>query len=162
MADDGIHELAIIGGGPAGYTAALYAARGALSPVVIEGYAAGGQLMITSDVDNFPGFQDGIMGPELMQQMRAQAERFGAVMRTEDVTEVRFSDDPMSKPHELQIGSDVVRTRTVVVATGATARQIGLDSEVRLQGRGVSYCAVCDGAFFREQEVVIVGGGDSA
>lgn len=102
------------------------------------------------------------MGPELMQQMRAQAERFGAVMRTEDVTEVRFSDDPMSKPHELQIGSDVVRTRTVVVATGATARQIGLDSEVRLQGRGVSYCAVCDGAFFREQEVVIVGGGDSA
>lgn len=162
MANDGIHELAIIGGGPAGYTAALYAARGALSPVVIEGYAAGGQLMITSDVDNFPGFQDGIMGPELMQQMRAQAERFGAVMRTEDVTEVRFSDDPMSKPHELQIGSDVVRTRTVVVATGATARQIGLDSEVRLQGRGVSYCAVCDGAFFREQEVVIVGGGDSA
>ena len=162
MADDGIHELAIIGGGPAGYTAALYAARGALSPVVIEGYAAGGQLMITSEVDNFPGFQDGIMGPELMQQMRAQAERFGAVMRTEDVTEVRFSDDPMSKPHELQIGSDVVRTRTVVVATGATARQIGLDSEVRLQGRGVSYCAVCDGAFFREQEVVIVGGGDSA
>ncbi len=162
MADDGIHELAIIGGGPAGYTAALYAARGALSPVVIEGYAAGGQLMITSDVDNFPGFQDGIMGPELMQQMRAQAERFGAVMRTEDVTEVRFSDDPMSTPHELQIGSDIVRTRTVVVATGATARQIGLDSEVRLQGRGVSYCAVCDAAFFREQEVVIVGGGDSA
>lgn len=162
MADDGIHEIAIIGGGPAGYTAALYAARGDLSPVVIEGYAAGGQLMITSEVDNFPGFQEGIMGPELMQQMRAQAERFGAVMRTEDVTEVRFSDDPMSIPHELQIGSDVVRTRTVVVATGATARQIGLDSEVRLQGRGVSYCAVCDGAFFREHHVVIVGGGDSA
>ena len=101
MADDGLHEVAIIGGGPAGYTAALYAARGDLSPVVIEGYAAGGQLMITSEVDNYPGFKDGIMGPALMQEMRAQCERFGADIRTEDVTAVRFSDDPLATPHEL-------------------------------------------------------------
>ena len=162
MATEEIHELAIIGGGPAGYTAALYAARGDLAPVVVEGYAAGGQLMITSDVDNFPGFDDGIMGPELMQRMRHQAERFGAVMRTEDVTAVRFSDDPLTTPHALELGGKTVLARAVIVATGATARQIGLASEQRLQGRGVSYCAVCDGAFFREHEVVIVGGGDSA
>jgi len=162
MADDGIHELAIIGGGPAGYTAALYAARGDLHPVVLEGYAAGGQLMITSEVDNFPGFKDGIMGPELMMQMRAQAERFGADIRTEDVTAVRFSDDPATTPHELDTHAGTIKARAVIVATGATARQIGLESEARLQGRGVSYCAVCDGAFFREHEIVVVGGGDSA
>mgnify|MGYP006268686477 CR=1 FL=1 len=162
MADDGIHEIAIIGGGPAGYTAALYAARGDLSPVVFEGYAAGGQLMITSEVDNFPGFKDGIMGPELMMQMRAQAERFGADIRTEDVTAVRFSDDPVATPHELDTHNGTIKARAVIVATGATARQIGLESEARLQGRGVSYCAVCDGAFFREHEIVVVGGGDSA
>jgi thioredoxin reductase (NADPH) len=162
MADDGIHEVAIIGGGPAGYTAALYAARGDLSPVVIEGYAAGGQLMITSEVDNYPGFKDGIMGPALMQEMRAQCERFGADIRTEDVTAVRFSDDPLTTPHELDTHTGTIRARTVIVATGATARQIGLESEARLQGRGVSYCAVCDGAFFREHEIVVVGGGDSA
>ena len=162
MATEEIHELAIIGGGPAGYTAALYAARGDLAPVVIEGYGAGGQLMITSDVDNYPGFDDGIMGPELMQRMRHQAERFGAVMRTEDVTAVRFSDDPQATPHELEVGAMTIRARAVIIATGATARQIGLESEQRLQGRGVSYCAVCDGAFFRDHDVVIVGGGDSA
>ncbi len=162
MANDEIHELAIIGGGPAGYTAALYAARGDLSPVVIEGYAAGGQLMITTEVDNYPGFENGIMGPELIREMRAQAERFGATLRTEDVTAVRFSSDPMTTPHELDVSGETIQARAVIVATGATARQIGLASEQRLQGRGVSYCAVCDGAFFREHEVVVVGGGDSA
>jgi thioredoxin reductase (NADPH) len=162
MADDDTHEIAIIGGGPAGYTAALYASRADLAPVVVEGYAAGGQLMITSEVDNFPGFPAGIMGPELMQHMRAQAERFGAQYRTEDVTEIRFSDDPIAHPHELDTIGGTIRAHAVIVATGATARQLGLESEARLQGRGVSYCAVCDGAFFREQELVVVGGGDSA
>ncbi len=162
MASDDIHEIAIIGGGPAGYTAALYASRADLAPLVLEGFAAGGQLMITTDVDNYPGFAQGIMGPELMQNMRAQAERFGAVIRTEDVTAVHFSDDPFATPHRLEVGSETHQARAVVIATGATARQIGLESEARLQGRGVSYCAVCDGAFFREQELVVVGGGDSA
>ena len=162
MSDEQIHEVAIIGGGPAGYTAALYAARGELAPVLFEGYAAGGQLMITSEVDNYPGFKDGIMGPELMLQMREQAARFGADIRTEDVTAVRLSADPLAAPHELDTPGGTVRARAVIVATGATARQIGLESEARLQGRGVSYCAVCDGAFFREHEIVVVGGGDSA
>ncbi|MFM7248243.1 MAG: thioredoxin-disulfide reductase [Actinomycetota bacterium] len=162
MADDDTHEIAIIGGGPSGYTAALYASRADLSPIVIEGYAAGGQLMITSEVDNFPGFPEGIVGPELMQHMRAQAERFGAQYRTEDVTAVRFSDDPLASPHELDTIGGTIRAHAVVVATGATARQLGLESEARLQGRGVSYCAVCDGAFFRDHEIVVVGGGDSA
>lgn len=162
MSDGQIHEVAVIGGGPAGYTAALYAARGELAPIVFEGYAAGGQLMITSEVDNYPGFKDGIMGPELMLQMREQAARFGADIRTEDVTAVRLSDDPATTPHELDAPSGTIRTRALIVATGATARQIGLESEARLQGRGVSYCAVCDGAFFRDHEIVVVGGGDSA
>ena len=162
MANDDIHEIAIIGGGPAGDTAALYASRADLAPLVFEGFAAGGQLMITSEVDNYPGFVEGIMGPELMQNMRGQAERFGAVIRTEDVTAVHFSDDPFATPHRLEVGGETYQAHAVVIATGATARQIGLESEVRLQGRGVSYCAVCDGAFFREQELVVVGGGDSA
>ena len=162
MSDEQIHEVAIIGGGPAGYTAALYAARGELKPIVLEGYAAGGQLMITSEVDNYPGFKDGIMGPELMLQMREQAARFGADIRTEDVTAVRLSPDPVAAPHELDTAGGTIRARAVIVATGATARQIGLESEARLLGRGVSYCAVCDGAFFREHEIVVVGGGDSA
>ena len=162
MSDGQIHEVIVIGGGPAGYTAALYAARGDLAPVVFEGYGAGGQLMITSEVDNYPGFKDGIMGPELMLQMREQSARFGADIRTEDVTAVRLSADPLAAPHELDTPGGTVRARAVIVATGATARQLGLESEARLQGRGVSYCAVCDGAFFREQELVVVGGGDSA
>lgn len=162
MADDDIHEIAIIGGGPSGYTAALYASRADLNPIVIEGYAAGGQLMITSEVDNFPGFPEGIMGPELMQHMRAQAERFGAQYRTEDVTAVRFSDDPLAAPHELDTIGGTIRAHAVVVATGATARQLGLESEARLQGRGVSYCAVCDGAFFKGETIAVVGGGDAA
>jgi thioredoxin reductase (NADPH) len=153
-----IRELIVIGGGPAGYTAALYAARANLNPLVIEGFAFGGQLMITSDVENYPGFRDGIMGPELMATMRAQAERFGAEMLSDDVTRVDFSE----RPFRVYVGDDEYLAKAVIVATGATARQLGLDTEVALQGRGVSYCAVCDAAFFRGQEVVVAGGGDSA
>ena len=153
-----INEVIIIGGGPAGYTAALYAARANLKPVVFEGFRYGGQLMITSDVENYPGFEEGILGPQLMSTMRAQAERFGAQMVSEDVTRVDFS----SRPLKVYVGDEEHRAQAVIVSTGATARQLGLESEQTLQGRGVSYCAVCDGAFFREQDVVVVGGGDSA
>ena len=153
-----INEVIIIGGGPAGYTAALYAARANLKPVVFEGFRYGGQLMITSDVENYPGFEEGILGPQLMSTMRAQAERFGAQMVSEDVTRVDFS----SRPLKVYVGEEEHRAQAVIVSTGATARQLGLESEQTLQGRGVSYCAVCDGAFFREQDVVVVGGGDSA
>jgi thioredoxin reductase (NADPH) len=153
-----VREVIVIGGGPAGYTAALYAARANLSPLVIEGFAFGGQLMITSDVENYPGFRDSILGPELMATMRAQAERFGAEMLSDDVTRVDFS----RRPFRVYVGDDEHLARAVIVATGATARQLGLETEVALQGRGVSYCAVCDAAFFKGQDVVVVGGGDSA
>ena len=151
-------ELIIIGGGPAGYTAALYAARGNLEPLVIEGFAWGGQLMITSDVENYPGYPDGIMGPEMMQDFRRQAERFGAKFITDDVTKVDFTEHPF----RVWVGDAEYTAESVIVATGASARQLGLESVRSLQGRGVSYCAVCDAAFFREKEVVVVGGGDSA
>jgi len=157
MSDD-TRDLIIIGGGPAGYTAALYAARANLHPLVFEGFAFGGQLMITSDVDNYPGFKDGILGPDLMATMRAQAERFGAEMISDDITRVDFSERPL----RVYVGDEEHRARAVIVATGATARQLGLPGEQSLQGRGVSYCAVCDAAFFRDQAVVVVGGGDSA
>jgi thioredoxin reductase (NADPH) len=151
-------ELIIIGGGPAGYTAALYAARANLQPLVIEGFAWGGQLMITSDVENYPGYPDGIMGPAMMQDFRRQAERFGAEFITDDVTKVDFREHPF----RVWVGDTEHTSESVIVATGASARQLGLESERTLQGRGVSYCAVCDAAFFREKEVVVVGGGDSA
>jgi thioredoxin reductase (NADPH) len=151
-------DLIIIGGGPAGYTAALYAARANLEPLVIEGFAWGGQLMITSDVENYPGYAEGIMGPAMMQDFRRQAERFGAEFLTDDVTKVDFSEHPF----RVWVGEKEFTAETVIVATGASARQLGLESERLLQGRGVSYCAVCDAAFFREREVVVVGGGDSA
>jgi thioredoxin reductase (NADPH) len=153
-----IRNVIIIGGGPAGYTAALYAARADLNPLVIEGFAFGGQLMITSDVENYPGFKDGILGPRLMVEFREQAERFGAEFLTDDVTRVDFSE----RPFRVYVGDDEFLAETVIVATGATARQLGLPSERALQGKGVTYCAVCDAAFYREKEVVVVGGGDSA
>ncbi len=151
-------ELIIIGGGPAGYTAALYAARANLEPLVIEGFAWGGQLMITSDVENYPGYPDGIMGPAMMQDFRRQAERFGAEFLTDDVTRVDFTEHPL----RVWVGEQEFTAESVIVATGASARQLGLESERTLQGRGVSYCAVCDAAFFRDKQVVVVGGGDSA
>jgi len=153
-----IRDVIIIGGGPAGYTAALYAARGNLRPLVFECFAYGGQLMITSDVENYPGFVDGIMGPELMATMRKQAERFGAELVAGDVNRVDFSGHPL----KVYVGDEEHLARSVIVATGATARQIGLPSEQHLQGMGVSYCAVCDASFFRAKQVIVVGGGDSA
>ncbi len=153
-----VREVIIIGGGPAGYTAALYAARANLKPLVIEGFQWGGQLMITSDVENYPGYPDGIMGPQMMAEFRSQAERFGTDFVTDDVTKVDFSE----RPFRVWVGDDEYRGETVIVSTGATARKLGLDSEQRLQGRGVSYCAVCDAAFFKVKDVVVVGGGDSA
>jgi thioredoxin reductase (NADPH) len=153
-----VREIIVIGGGPAAYTAALYSARANLNPLVIEGFAWGGQLMITSDVENYPGYPDGVLGPEMMQDLRRQAERFGTEFLTDDVTKVDFSE----RPFRVWVGEDEYRAEAVVVATGANARQLGLDSEKKLQGRGVSYCAVCDAAFFKEREIVVVGGGDSA
>jgi thioredoxin reductase (NADPH) len=153
-----VRRLIIIGGGPAGYTAALYAARGDLEPLVIEGFQWGGQLMITSDVENYPGYPEGVLGPEMMAEFRAQAERFGAEFLTDDVTEVDFSAQPL----RVYVGDEEYRAEAVVIATGASARQLGLPSEQTLQGRGVSYCATCDASFFRDKRVVVVGGGDSA
>jgi thioredoxin reductase (NADPH) len=153
-----IRDLIVIGGGPAGYTAALYSARANLHPLVIEGFQWGGQLMITSDVENYPGYPDGVLGPEMMADFRRQAERFGAEFLTDDVTRVDFSEQPL----RVYVGDDEHRATAVIVATGATARQLGLESERALQGRGVTYCATCDGAFYRDLEVVVVGGGDSA
>jgi thioredoxin reductase (NADPH) len=158
VSDNGSRELIIVGGGPAGYTAALYSARANLNPLVIEGFQWGGQLMITSDVENYPGFADGIMGPQLMGEFRRQAERFGAEFVADDVTRVDFSE----RPFKVYVGDDEYRAETVIVATGATARQLGLESERALHGRGVTYCAVCDAAFYADKEVLVVGGGDSA
>jgi thioredoxin reductase (NADPH) len=158
MSDGIIREVIVIGGGPAGYTAALYAARANLRPLVIEGFNWGGQLMITSDVENYPGYPNGVMGPEMMQDFRKQAERFGAEFVTDDVTKIDFSE----RPFRVWVGDDEHASQTVIVSTGATARQLGLESEQRLQGRGVSYCATCDAAFFPDKQVVVVGGGDSA
>jgi thioredoxin reductase (NADPH) len=158
LSENGVRELIIIGGGPAGYTAALYAARANLEPLVIEGFQWGGQLMITSDVENYPGYADGVLGPEMMKDFRRQAMRFGGEFVSDDVTRVDFSEQPF----RVFVGEEEYRAEAVIIATGANARQLGLESERSLQGRGVSYCAVCDAAFFREKEIVVVGGGDSA
>ncbi len=153
-----VRDLIIIGGGPAGYTAALYAARANLKPLVIEGFNWGGQLMITSDVENYPGYPEGVMGPEMMAEFRRQAERFDVDFITDDVTRVDFSE----RPFRIWIESEEHRANAVIVATGASARWLGIAGEQRLQGRGVSACATCDGAFFRDKELVVVGGGDTA
>ena len=158
MRSDEISEVMIIGSGPAGLTAALYSARAQLKPFVIEGAAAGGQLMLTTEVENFPGFPSGIMGPDLMDNMRKQAERFGAEFLTDDVTEIDFS----GAIKRVKVGTVEYAARTVIISTGARARWLGLPHEQRLIGHGVSSCATCDGFFFRDQDIVVIGGGDSA
>jgi thioredoxin reductase (NADPH) len=158
---DRIRNVVIVGSGPAGYTAALYTARANLEPVVVEGFLWGGLLQQTTDVENFPGFPEGIMGPALMQNMRDQAQRFGAELISDLATEIVLSDEP-GGIHEVHVGDDVYRTRTVVLAMGAEHKKLGVPGEDELGGRGVSYCATCDAAFFREQPTLIVGGGDSA
>jgi thioredoxin reductase (NADPH) len=157
MSED-VRDVIVIGGGPAGYTAALYAARANLRPLVIEGFNWGGQLMITSDVENYPGYPDGVMGPEMMAEFRRQAERFGTDFVTDDVSRVDFSE----RPFRIWVEDEEYQARSVIVATGASARWLGLENEQRLQGRGVSACATCDGAFFRDKHIFVVGGGDSA
>jgi thioredoxin reductase (NADPH) len=153
-----VRDLIVIGGGPAGYTAALYAARANLRPLVIEGFNWGGQLMITSDVENYPGYPDGVMGPEMMGEFRRQAERFGTDFVTDDVTRVDFSE----RPFRVWVEDEEYQARSVIIATGASARWLGLESEERLKNHGVSACATCDGAFFRDKHIFVVGGGDTA
>lgn len=156
---DALHDVIIIGSGPAGLTAALYAARASLRPLMFEGRAAGGQLMLTTDVENYPGFPDGIVGPALMADMRKQAERFGTVFVSQDVDEVDLANGP---PFIVRVGGDTYRSKTIIVSTGAKARWLELPNEQRLIGKGVSSCATCDGFFFRDRKLVVVGGGDSA
>jgi thioredoxin reductase (NADPH) len=160
VTDQRIENVIIVGSGPAGYTAALYTARANLEPLVIEGFAWGGLLQQTTDVENYPGFPQGIMGPEMMQQFRDQAERFGARLETDDVTRVELSAD--GGLHKVYVGDDVHLSRTVILAMGAQHRKLGVTGEDTLAGRGVSYCATCDAAFFRDVPSMIVGGGDSA
>jgi thioredoxin reductase (NADPH) len=156
-----VENVIIVGSGPAGYTAALYTARANLSPLVFEGFAWGGLLQQTTDVENFPGFPEGIMGPEIMQKFRDQAERFGARLETEDVDRIELASEPGGL-HKVWVGDNEYRTRTVVLAMGAQHKKLSVPGEEELAGRGVSYCATCDAAFFGGASTLIVGGGDSA
>jgi thioredoxin reductase (NADPH) len=156
-----IENVIIVGSGPAGYTAALYTSRANLSPLMIEGFLWGGLLQQTTDVENYPGFPDGIMGPELMQRFRDQAERFGTRFITDQVTSIELADEP-GGVHKVFVGDDEYRARTVILAMGAEHKKLCVPGEEALGGRGVSYCATCDAAFFKDHETVIVGGGDSA
>lgn len=154
-----MHNVVIIGSGPAGLTAAIYTARANLAPLLVEGWQAGGQLTTTTEVENYPGFAKGIMGPELMKEMRSQAERFGTVFKTGDATSV----DLQTQPFQVIVdGEETLKTKTLIIATGASPITLGLTNEKRLWGHGVSSCATCDGFFFKDKELVIVGGGDSA
>lgn len=153
-----VRDVVIVGSGPAGLTAAIYAARANLRPLVIEGLGAGGQLMLTTDIENYPGFPNGILGPELMVQFREQAERFGAEFVTADADSVDFD----SEPFQVRVGSDTYVGASIIISTGASAKMLGLDGERRLLGHGVSTCATCDGFFFRGHDIAVAGGGDSA
>jgi thioredoxin reductase (NADPH) len=156
-----VENTIVIGSGPAGYTAALYTSRANLSPLVVEGFAWGGLLQQTTDVENYPGFPEGIMGPELMTKLREQAERFGATLLTDQVEKVELSGE-VGGVHKVWVGDDEHRARTVILAMGAEHKKLGVPGEDELSGRGVSYCATCDAAFFRDAQTIIVGGGDSA
>lgn len=158
MSETKTYDVLIIGAGPAGYTAAIYAARANLSTMMIAGDTPGGQLLLTSEVENFPGFKDGIMGPELMEQMKTQAVRFGTEMRTDLVTKVQLDGDIK----KVWVGDDEYQAKTVIISTGASANWLGLENETRLMGKGISACATCDGFFFTDKHVLVVGGGDSA
>jgi thioredoxin reductase (NADPH) len=152
-------SVIILGGGPAGYTAALYASRAQLEPLMIEGFQWGGQLQLTTDVENYPGYPEGVMGPEMMQEFRAQAERFGTRFVTDDATRVELSDGGLQR---VFVGDDEYFAKTLILAMGAEPRRLGVPGELELGGRGVSTCGVCDGAFFKDKEVIVIGGGDSA
>ncbi len=161
MSSSDVENTIVIGSGPAGYTAALYTARANLSPLVIEGFAWGGLLQQTTDVENYPGFPEGIMGPEMMAKLRAQAERFGARLITDQAERIELASEP-GGVHRVWVGDVEHRARTVVLAMGAEHKKLGIPGEDELSGRGVSYCATCDAAFFRDAHTIIVGGGDSA
>jgi thioredoxin reductase (NADPH) len=161
MAEPAVENVIVIGSGPAGYTAALYTARANLRPLVIEGFAWGGLLQQTTDVENYPGYPDGVMGPEMMADLRRQAERFGARLLTDQATRVELAREP-GGVHRVWVGDDEHRARSVVLAMGAEHKKLGVPGEEELGGRGISYCATCDAAFFKDRATVIVGGGDSA
>jgi thioredoxin reductase (NADPH) len=159
MSENKVENLIILGGGPAGYTAALYASRANLEPLVIEGFQWGGQLQNTTDVENYPGYPDGIMGPEMMNEFRAQAEKFGTRFITDDATRVELSDGDVQR---VFVGDEEYAAKAIILSMGAEPKRLGIPGEQELQGRGVSTCGVCDGAFFKDEKVAVIGGGDSA